>query len=112
MRGNLMWTCLVWDERSTPDNFACQVTDSIPPQVSRKESLSPFIVTPSRPVGCRNLINAKRQAVKCKPPIFYVFSVTRSGIEPRPPAPRADSRGAGLGYAGAVEMSYGIWNVQ
>ncbi len=33
----------------------------------------------------------KRQAEKRKPPTFYVFGVTRSGIEPRPPAPRADA---------------------
>ncbi len=42
------------------------------------------------------MINAKRQAEKRqaekrKPPIFNVFGVTRSGIEPRHPAPRADS---------------------
>ncbi len=37
------------------------------------------------------LINAKRQAEKRKPPSFYVFGVTRSGIEPRPPTPRADA---------------------
>ncbi len=33
----------------------------------------------------------KRQAENCKPPIFYVFGVPRSGIEPRPPAPRANA---------------------
>ena len=27
-------------------------TDSIPQQVSRKETLRPFILTPSHPVGC------------------------------------------------------------
>ncbi len=50
----IMWTCLVRAERSTPDIFACQATDSIPPQVSRKESLRPFtrfILTSSWPVG-------------------------------------------------------------
>ncbi len=31
--GDLMWTCLVWAVRSTPDNFGCQATASIPPQV-------------------------------------------------------------------------------
>ncbi len=41
----VMWTCLVWAERSTPNNFGCQATDSIPPQVNRKESLRPFILT-------------------------------------------------------------------
>ncbi len=49
----LMWTCLVWaiyDLR--PRVLGCQATDSIPPQVSRNKSLRPFILTPSRPVGC------------------------------------------------------------
>ncbi len=35
-----------------PTIFGCQATDWNPPQVSRKESLRPFILTPSRPVGC------------------------------------------------------------
>ncbi len=35
-----------------PTIFECQTTDSIPPQVSRKESFRPFILTRSRPVGC------------------------------------------------------------
>ncbi len=35
-----------------PNNVWCQATDSILPQVSRKESLRPFILTLSRPVGC------------------------------------------------------------
>ncbi len=34
----------------SPAVFRCQATDSIPPQVSRKESLT--ILTPSLPVGC------------------------------------------------------------
>ena len=47
----LIWTCLVWGKRSTPDIFRCQATDSISPQVSRNESLRLLILTPSRPVG-------------------------------------------------------------
>ncbi len=52
-------------------------------------------------------MNAKRQAEKRKPPSFYVFGLTRSGIEPRPPAPRADSlttmlRGGGHDLMGVV----------
>ncbi len=49
-----MWTCLVWAERSTPDNCWVRSHRFNPPQVSRKESLRPFILTPSRPVGCLN----------------------------------------------------------
>ncbi len=37
------------------------------------------------------LIKAKRQAEKSKPPIFYVYGVMRTWIEPQPPAPRADA---------------------
>ncbi len=36
-------------------------------------------------------VNAKRQAKKRKPPIFYIFGVMQSWIEPRPPAPHADA---------------------
>ena len=38
------------DLRSTI--FGFQATDPIPPQVSRKESLRPIILAPSRPVSC------------------------------------------------------------
>ncbi len=37
-----------------------------------------------------NSVNAKRQAGKRKPPVVYLIGVTRTGIEPQPPAPRAD----------------------
>ncbi len=39
------------------------------------------------PQSDAKLINAKRQAKKRKPPIFYVFGVTRAGIELRLPHP-------------------------
>ncbi len=32
-----------------------------------------------------------KQSAKAHGPLVYVFGVTRSGIEPRPPAPRADA---------------------
>ncbi len=52
------------------------------------------------------LTNAKRQAEKRKSPSFYIFGVTRSGIEPRPPPPRAGglvtTRLRGSGALGAV----------
>ncbi len=40
--GELIWTRLVWAERSKPGSFWCQASNSIPPQVSRKESLGPL----------------------------------------------------------------------
>ncbi len=48
-------------------------TDSEPP------SRTPNSLMPSAKLRSANL------------PFFYVFGVTRSGIEPRPPAPRADT---------------------
>ncbi len=45
---------------------------------------------------------AKRQAEKRKPPSFYVFGVTWSGIEPRPPAPRADALTTMLRAGGGI----------
>ena len=38
-----------------------------------------------------SLVPSVKLHEKRKPPIFYVFDVPQSGIEPRPPAPRADS---------------------
>ncbi len=40
--GELIWTGLVWAERSTPDSFEWQATDSISSQVSSRESLRPL----------------------------------------------------------------------
>ncbi len=75
--GELFWTCHVWVERSRLDSLGYQTTDSIPPQVSRNESLRPFYwPRVGQPVTL--LINAKRRAEKCKPPIFYVSSLSRS----------------------------------
>ncbi len=52
-------------------------------------------------------MNAKRQAEKRKPPIFNVFGVTRSEIEPRPPAPRADALTTVLRRGG--DHCNGVW---
>ncbi len=112
----LIWTCLVWAERSMLNSFCVPSHRFNEPQVSRMESLRPFILTPSRLVGCLTHY-AKRQAEKHKACSFYVFDVTRSGIKPRPPAPRADtlttmlSRGGpqhtGNIYKGYIEPIFG-----
>ncbi len=54
-----VWACeLMWEpvlfglNDLRPTFFRCQATDSVPQQVSRKESLRPLILTPSCPVGC------------------------------------------------------------
>ncbi len=80
----------VWPNNLRPTVFRCQATDSILPQVSRKESLRPFILTPSHPVSCLTH-NAKRQAEKRKPPSFYVFAGC-DAVEDRTPASCTPSR--------------------
>ena len=47
-----------------PTIFGCQATNSIPPQVSRKESLRPCILTPSRPVGCLTPCFSNRNTIR------------------------------------------------
>ncbi len=61
----------------------CQATDSIPPQVSRKGALRPFILTPSRPVGCIHCIfryplnpRGKSQQISFQYPYFPAQHVT------------------------------------
>ncbi len=55
-------------------------------------------------------LNAKRKAEKRKSPIYYVFGVTQSGIEPRPPAPRADALTTVLHRGG--EAQFGLWMIK
>ncbi len=45
-----------------------------------------------------------RQSVKAHGPLVYVFGVTRSGIEPRPPAPRADALTTALRRGGLISL--------
>ena len=51
----LMWTCLVGPNDRRPTVLRCQATDSIPPHMSRNESLRPFTLIPSYSVGCLTL---------------------------------------------------------
>ncbi len=87
----LMWTCLVWAVPSHRFNSATQTiyTDSEPP------SRLPNSLMPSAKLRSANLP-------------LCVFGVTRSGIEPRPPAPRADALTTVLSYAGAVKFRWEI----
>ncbi len=94
----LMWTCLVWDEQSTPNNFGVP-SHWFNSATGDQKGITQTIYTDSQPDA--QLINAMRQAEKRKPPIFYIFDVTRSEIELRPPTPRADAlttvlRGGGV----------------
>ncbi len=92
MRGDLMWICLVWAERSTPDNFwvpSCRFNSA----TGEQKRITQTIYTDSEPPSRmpNSLVPSATEAEKRKPPSFYVFGATRSGIEPRPPAPRADA---------------------
>ena len=59
------------------------------------------------------MINAKRQACRLEPSSFYIFGVTRSGIEPWPPTPRTDAlttvlRRGGESFVGKGIMTVGV----
>ncbi len=78
-----MWTCLVWAEQTTHDNLWVP-SHRFNSATGEKKGITQTIYTDSEPPS--RIINAKRQAEKSKPPIFYIFGVTR-----RPPAPQADA---------------------
>ncbi len=107
MRGDLMRACLVWAARSSTDNFwvpSHQFNSATGEENERNHSDHLYWLRAAQSYAY--LINAKRQAEKRKPPSFYLFGVTRSGIEPRPPAPRADALTTVLRGGG----DSGIWN--
>ncbi len=87
-----MWARLVWAERSTPDNFWVP-SHRFHSARGEQRGITQTIYTDSEPPSRlpNALINTKRQVEKRKPLIFYVFGVTRSGMEPWPPAPQADA---------------------
>ncbi len=106
MRGDLMWTCLVWAERSTSDKFGCQATDSIPPQVNRKVSLKTIYTDSELPSRMPNSLMPSAKPSSANLPFLTSLGVTLSGIQPRPPAPRADAlttslRRGGFGLIGS-----------
>ncbi len=104
MRGDLMWTYLVWAERSTPDNFWVPISHRFNSATGEQKGITQTIYTDSEPPS--QMPNSLMPSAKLRSanlPFFTcLHGVTRSGIEPRPPAPRADA----LTYAGAV---LGMW---
>ncbi len=96
-----MWACLVWAERSTPDKFwvpnhRCNST------TVEQKVITQTIYTDSKPASQmpNSLMPSANLRSANLPPIFYVFGVTRSGIEPQPPAPRADALTTTLSWGG------------
>ena len=90
-----------------PDSFwvASHRFDSA---TGEQKGITQTIYTDSEPPSqLPNSFNAKRQAEKPKPPTFYIFGVTRSGIEPREDALTTMPRGGGImGMASA----YPVWS--
>ncbi len=87
----LMWTCLVWAEQSTPDNFWVP-SHRFNSATGEQKGITQTIYTDSEPPS--RLPNSLMPSAKLRSanlPVFYVFGVTRSRIESRPPAPRADA---------------------
>ncbi len=84
-----MWTYLVWAERSTPGNFWVP-SHRFNSATGEQKGITQTIYTDYEPPS--RMPNSLMPSAKRKSPFFYVFSgVTQSGIEPRPPAPRADA---------------------
>ncbi len=85
----LMWTCLVWSERSTPDR--CHRCNSA---TGEQIWITQTIYTDSEPPS--RLPNSLMPSAKLRSANLPVFTslvwLTRSGIEPRPPAPRPSGR--------------------
>ncbi len=88
----LMWTCLIWAERSTPDNFwvpSHRFNSAMCRWADRNHSDHLYWLRASSRLP--NSLMPSTKLRSAKPPAFYVFGVTRSGIEPRPAAPREDT---------------------
>ncbi len=59
---------------------------------SEQKGITQTIYTDSKPPSrMPNSLMPSAKPRSANLPFFYVFGVTRSGIEPRPPAPRADA---------------------
>ncbi len=87
----VMWTCLVWAERSTPDSF-WMPSHRCNSATGEQKGITQTIYTDSEPPSrFPNSFMPRAKLRRAKPPIFHIFGVTRSGIEPRPPAPRTDA---------------------
>ena len=80
----LICACQFWGDKSLTEFRHCFKQKGIAQTITR---------TPSRPVSCPT-----HQCLpeKCKPPFFYIFGVTLSGIERQPPAARAHTLTARL----------------
>ncbi len=86
--GELIWTCPVWAERSTLGNFG-MLSRWLNSATGEQKNHSDHYTDPGRAgQSIPKLISANNQDKKRKHPTFYVFGVTRSGIELRPPAPQ------------------------
>ncbi len=68
--GELIWICLVWAERSTPDGFGVPSHRLNSATGEQKWITQTILLTPSRPAGCPTHWYGRRQAEKRKPPSY------------------------------------------
>ncbi len=97
MHGDIMRTGLVWAERSASDNFWVP-SHQFNSATSEQKGIPQTIYTDSEPPS--RLPNSLMPSAKLRS--ANLFGVTRSGIEPRPPAPRADALTTTLRRGGLV----------
>ncbi len=108
MRGGLMWTCLVWAERSTPDNLWVPSHHRFNSATGEQKGITETIIlTPSRPVGC---LTHQYQAPSREVQISHFLRLWCDAVGDQTPTSRTPSgrsnhygtrgRGAGVGDIG------------
>ncbi len=88
MRGDLMWTCLVWAERPTLDNFwvpSHRFNSATGEQKGITQTIYTDSESPSR------MPKSLMPSAKLRSASLLFLRLWCDGIEPRPPTPRADA---------------------
>ncbi len=99
----LMWTCLVWSERSTPDSFWVR-SHWFNSATGEKKGITQTIYTdPEPPSRLPNSLMSNAKLRSGNLPAFTSLVWRGRGSNPRPPAPRADALTIMLRGGGAVD---------
>ncbi len=81
MRDDLMWTCLVWAERSTPDSSCSFPSHRFNSATGEQKGITQTIYTdPEPPSLLPNSLMPSAKLRSANLPFFNVFGVTRSGV--------------------------------
>ncbi len=102
MRGELMWTCLVWAERSSHDSFWVP-SHRFNSTTGEQKGITQTIYTDSEPPSrFPNSLMPSANPKNDPPPQFL-----RLWIEPRTPSPRADALTT-MRHGGGVKLMGGF----